>query len=218
VPPALQASLLGASGVDRATGATALRPAANEYEICFKCHANSTNKPQTNSAYSVYGRTVVRQTFASVADPHNIRLDFNTTLSRHNVTQPRYQVIANGAYQAPWGIDLGANYLVRQGYPMPWYTRVDGDILSSKKSVLVVPSFTDSRLPIVHQLDLRVGKNIKLSGVQIDVDFDVFNALNHAMVLGRQYDLSRTTGNTGAPNVLEIMQPRIARVGLRVTF
>ncbi|MFB3814937.1 MAG: cytochrome c3 family protein [Terriglobales bacterium] len=90
-PPALQAALLGASGVDSATGASALRPAGREYEICFKCHANSTNKPQSTSGYSAYGRTPVRQTFASVADPYNTRLEFNTNLSRHPVTQPRYK-------------------------------------------------------------------------------------------------------------------------------
>jgi predicted CXXCH cytochrome family protein len=94
VPPALQSSLLGASGVDQATGATALRPAANQYEICFKCHANSSNKPQSGAGYAVYGRTPVRQTFSVVADPHNVRLDFNTTLARHPVTQPRYLAAA----------------------------------------------------------------------------------------------------------------------------
>jgi predicted CXXCH cytochrome family protein len=90
VPPASQSSLLGVSGVDNATGATALRPAANEFQICYKCHANSTNKPQSTAGYATYGRTPVRQTFASVADPHNVRLDFNTSLSRHPVSQPRY--------------------------------------------------------------------------------------------------------------------------------
>jgi predicted CXXCH cytochrome family protein len=94
VPPASQSSLLGASGVDSATGAAAQRPATNQYQICFKCHANSTNKPQSGAGYSVYGRTPVRQTFASVADPYNVRLDFNTTLARHPVTQPRYKAAA----------------------------------------------------------------------------------------------------------------------------
>lgn len=94
VPPALQSPLLGASGVDQATGAIALRPASNEYEICFKCHANSTNKPQDGAGYSVYGRTPVRLTFSRLADPNNVRLDFNTGLARHPVTQPRYLTAA----------------------------------------------------------------------------------------------------------------------------
>jgi hypothetical protein len=134
------------------------------------------------------------------------------------MTEPRYQFIANGAWQAPLGIDLGANLLIRQGYPMPWNYRVPGDALASKKDLLVVPSFTQNRLPVVHQLDFRIGKTVKLSAAQVDFDVDFFNVLNNATVLGRQYDLSRVGGNTGAPNVLEIMQPRIARLGLRITF
>lgn len=106
VAPALQSSLVGASGVDRATGATALRPATNQYEICLKCHANSTNKPQSGAGYAVYGRTPVRQTFSGVADPHNARLDFNTTLARHPVTQPRYKAAADVPSLRPAIINL----------------------------------------------------------------------------------------------------------------
>lgn len=94
VPPALQSSLLGASGVDQATGAVALLPASNEYEICFKCHANSAGKPQDGAGYGDYGRTPVRVTFSGIADPNNARLDFNTSLARHPVTQPRYLAAA----------------------------------------------------------------------------------------------------------------------------
>jgi len=86
-PPALQAALVGASGVSAADGVTPLPRATNEYEVCFKCHANSTNKPQ-NVAYTNYGRTPYRQTFALAADPFNVRLDFQSPVARHNVTQP----------------------------------------------------------------------------------------------------------------------------------
>ena len=64
-----------------------MRPAANQYEICFKCHANSNNKPQ-NANYSVYGRTPYRYTYAVLSDPYNIRLDLQSSVARHNVTQP----------------------------------------------------------------------------------------------------------------------------------
>jgi hypothetical protein len=46
------------------------------------------------------------------------------------------------------------------------------------------------------------------------VDFDVFNVLNANTVLGRQYDLRLTA----ADQVLEIMNPRILRLGLRFNF
>lgn len=86
-PPALQAALAGASGVSAADGVTPLPRAANEYEVCLKCHANSTNKPQ-NAAYTNYGRTPYRQTFALAADPFNVRVDFQSSVARHSVTQP----------------------------------------------------------------------------------------------------------------------------------
>ena len=52
---------------------------------------------------------------------------------------------------------------------------------------------------------------------EIAVDFDVFNLLNSGTVLGKQYD-ARLTGATGFGQTLEIMNPRIARIGARFTF
>jgi hypothetical protein len=50
--------------------------------------------------------------------------------------------------------------------------------------------------------------------VRFNLDVDVFNALNSATILGRQYDLRVATAN----NVLEIMNPRVLRLGLRFGF
>jgi len=137
------------------------------------------------------------------------------------MVQPKYQFIANGSYQAPWDINFGVNFLVRQGYPMPWFRRTTGiaDPNLSTKQLLAVGDFGQDRLPATSTVDIRVGKLIKLgSRVNLNIDFDIFNLMNSATVLGRQYDMSRTTGTTASPNVLEIMQPRIARIGGRITF
>ena len=45
----------------------------------------------------------------------------------------------------------------------------------------------------------------------------MFNVLNAGTVLGKQYD-ARLTGATGFGQTLEIMNPRIARLGARFTF
>ena len=63
-------------------------------------------------------------------------------------------------------------------------------------------------------LDLRVGKEFAFRTTRFNIDVDVFNALNSATVLGRNYNLQQTTGN----NVLEIMNPRVLRLGLRFNF
>ncbi len=79
-PPGVRAPLLGASGFD---GGAALRPAINQYQVCFKCHSSSTTKPQ-GAGYSTYGRTIVR-----VVTSYDERLRFNSAVSYHNVTQTR---------------------------------------------------------------------------------------------------------------------------------
>ncbi len=86
--PNVKASLAGISGYDT-TGAQ--RPATKEYQICFKCHADSTNKP----ASSIYGRTAIRYPGGPMpsgypvqpprpADQYNLRLKFTSTIG-HNV-------------------------------------------------------------------------------------------------------------------------------------
>jgi hypothetical protein len=131
---------------------------------------------------------------------------------------PLYQFIATGLYQAPYGIDLGFNYNLRQGFSQPWFrSRVStGDYFGSNKSVLVT-DVGAHRLPAAGTFDFRVGKQVRLNRTNLNVDLDIFNLFNSGTVLGRQYDL-RLTGVTGFDQVLEIMNPRIMRIGVRLNF
>jgi hypothetical protein len=132
---------------------------------------------------------------------------------------PRYQFVANGMYQAPWGINLGANWLLRQGYAIPYFRGAvpTGDPLSNLKSVLAVDDVTKFRLPKVSSLDVRLEKAFRIRTLNIMGDLDVFNVTNSATVLGKQFDIRRT-GPTGFDKVLEIMNPRILRLGARINF
>ena len=148
------------------------------------------------------------------------------------MVQPKYQIMANGMYQLPKDFDLGVSYLIRQGYPMPWYQAtkkstpnspgVTDPIAASGKNVLLVSDFGADRLPGTQTLDMRFGKTLKFKTVSLNVDLDLFNLFNSALVRGRQYNANTapagTTAATAYPNVLEIMQPRIARLGVRIHF
>jgi carboxypeptidase family protein len=132
---------------------------------------------------------------------------------------PLYQFIATGLYQAPYGIDLGFNYNLRQGFGQPWHrtnVATAGDAFNARKTVLVT-DVGDHRLPAAQTLDFRVGKNVKVGRTTFNVDLDIFNLVNAGTVLGRQYDM-RLTGATGFNQVLEIMNPRIMRIGARFNF
>jgi hypothetical protein len=133
------------------------------------------------------------------------------------MVSPRYQLSATGMYSAGWGINLGANLVSRQGYAMPYQlTQVDTfDPLGNLKTVIVVPDTVgDHRLSAVTSLDLRIGKEFGWNRARLNLDFDVFNALNANTVLARQYDLSLESAN----DVREIMNPRVLRLGARFSF
>jgi len=82
-------ALAGSTGVDGLSGQSPAQPASQEYQICFKCHANSAGKPQAGFGYTRYGRTPWRDTDAASSDPFNTRLEFNSFVSRHPVSFPR---------------------------------------------------------------------------------------------------------------------------------
>jgi hypothetical protein len=132
---------------------------------------------------------------------------------------PKYQLIANGFWQGPWDIGIGANLLTRQGYGQPYHVNdvVTSDPVRTFKDVLVINDLDDNRLPTVTSFDLRFEKEIPLQRTRLVFDVDLFNVFNASTVLGRQYDVE-ATGTRGFDSVLEIMNPRIVRLGLRVKF
>ncbi len=85
---------------------------------------------------------------------------------------PRYQFIANGAYQAKWGVTFAANYVMRQGFSAPYFILSDtdgaGDAIAPEKNVLLVSDVGDNRLPAVHSFDGRVSKNFTYRRANIE--------------------------------------------------
>jgi len=134
------------------------------------------------------------------------------------MTAPGYQFAASGLYQARWGIDVAASLVSREGYAEPFFQSdvQTGDPLG-RKTVLIAKHADDFHLPAVTTVDLRLGKTFTFAITKIAVDFDVFNLFNSATVLARQLD-ARLSGPTGFDQVLEVMNPRIARIGVRFAF
>jgi hypothetical protein len=133
---------------------------------------------------------------------------------------PQYQFIATGLYEAPMGIKLGVNMVSRQGFAMQYHrTNVatadfgPGDPITAVKPVLLVEP-GDFRLPMATSFDARVGKEFAFNRVRFNIDLDLFNVFNSSTVLGRQYDLR----SSAADSVLEIMNPRVLRLGARFNF
>jgi hypothetical protein len=117
----------------------------------------------------------------------------------------------------PWGLNLAGNLVARQGFGMPYFATAEtNDASAPEKRVLLVDP-DESRLPGVVSLDMRLGKSFRIRDTELSLDLDLFNVMNRATVLGRQYDVT-ATGSTGFDQVLEIMNPRLVRLGVRFQF
>lgn len=175
----------------------------NSHREYFDSAAAMTDPTPNPGAPNIDGGDVVRATAGS--GKSNIYM-----------VLPSYQFIANGLYQAPWGINVAANFVAREGFAMQYFRNqvVTNDTLQKQKTVFLLPETGTHRLPAVTSLDLRVGKEIAFQRARFNVDLDLFNALNADTVLGREYNLRLTAAN----QVREIMNPRVLRFGLRVNF
>jgi len=89
-PPQVSGPLLGVPGQ---SAANSYLPRSNsEYEICFKCHGDSANKPQlfdSGTAGIGYGRNPQRQYDLGNLNRYNTRMEFEYSPSYHPVTRAR---------------------------------------------------------------------------------------------------------------------------------
>jgi hypothetical protein len=142
---------------------------------------------------------------------------FGSGKSEIYLITPRYQFHASALYQLPWGVNVAGNLVAREGFGQPFFATTEtGDVSAPEKRVLLVDP-DETRLPGVVSLDLRVGKTFNVRDKELAFDLDLFNALNRSTVLGRQYDVT-ATGATGFNQPLELMNPRLARFGVRFRF
>ena len=72
----------------------------------------------------------------------------------------------------------------------------------------------DQRYDNLWNLDFRIARNIKLQRVTLTPSVEIFNALNNDVVLSR----ARNAGAASFYRIEELISPRIARVGIRMTF
>ncbi len=185
----------------------------NEYFSAADAILDPTRSPYASSEWSLSGTTL---SGPNVNGGPVVEKTSGSGKSNIYLLPPKYQMTANGMYQGPWGIDVGANLIVRQGYGEPWYRDkvASHDPVLNNKTLLLTSAVDTFRLSPVADFDLRLEKMFKFGSTSAAFDVDFFNLFNAATILGDQYNARLTTYNT----VQEIMQPRIARLGVRFFF
>jgi hypothetical protein len=124
----------------------------------------------------------------------------------------KWQVSANGMYQAPYGIELAGSVFGRQGYPMPIYRSqaLGADTLN----VLVSPAVDTFRLADVWSTDLRIARSFRVERTTVRLVGDLFNAFNANTGLVRVNNIAAANFNALSQN----LSPRIFRVGVVIGF
>ncbi|HVR28308.1 MAG TPA: TonB-dependent receptor [Thermoanaerobaculia bacterium] len=118
-----------------------------------------------------------------------------------------------GLYHARAGFSAAVLAHGRQGYPMLYYESAlgtDGLV----RRVAVTDERHPRRLPSVHQLNVRLEKEIRLGKAGLTLSADAFNLLNETPALARGAELDTPT----ADFVREIVSPRVLRMGARLRW
>jgi hypothetical protein len=132
-----------------------------------------------------------------------------------------------GSYQAPWGINLGANYQALSGLPRD--RRISVRLTQGNTTILTDPRGT-YRADTLSLLSLRADKSVRLAGrTRASVVAEVHNALNssagqnsfglltQSFASQAAFDAARlSTAYFGRTQ--EIVAPRILRLAFRLEF
>jgi len=140
----------------------------------------------------------------------------------------------SGLYQLPYDINIGFTYNGRQGWIIREYFRLVDYTIPNPRSQshdLDMTKFGTEALPTVHRLNLRLEKMFRVAETgRMYMMADLFNVFNSAANVRRQarfhgtyyvYDdssLNRFVPNINNYKLLEVINPRVARFGIRFQF
>jgi len=135
----------------------------------------------------------------------------------------------NGLYQIapdrPWGFNAALNFTGREGYPIPYYERLNPGVrgIPAFTRVQVVSSSDQFRLDNIRIVDGRLEKEFTFSDFGLTLGADCFNMFNEGFVQQRNHRLrvGANNANINAPAsnwITEVTSPRIFRLGARLSF
>ena len=84
----------------------------------------------------------------------------------------------SGMYQAPAGINVSAFYNARQGYPRSVSVQTPSRANGARRSIVLLDTVGDSRLPNYQNVDFHVERPIRLSSVAVRAVARLFNLAN----------------------------------------
>lgn len=114
----------------------------------------------------------------------------------------------------PHAINVAATADLRQGYPFQQAINIASRPNRAPAIAVPLDPIGAERFPNFATMDFRIDRAFNIRGVKLLPSFDMFNLFNANTVMGQ-----RTNQNAANANqVFGILAPRIARMGMMVTF
>jgi hypothetical protein len=122
----------------------------------------------------------------------------------------KWTVKGNVRYQAPWAINLAANYGARQGFPFPQAILTPARANGAGTANALLDPLGEVRLDNGHIFDFRIDRPFTFGTTTIVPAMDVFNLTNANTVAA----INRNQAATNANTVSGILAPRVLRFGV----
>jgi len=145
----------------------------------------------------------------------------------------RWMLKVAGLYQLPYGVNVGFNFLAREGWVIRESFRIVDYTLPNPRSnsaTLDMTPFGSDRLPNSYILNGRVEKMLAVGEGKFYIMLDLFNVFNSATINRREQKYygtyykyadpaqNRFVANPNFYMVNEILNPRVLRIGVRFEF
>jgi hypothetical protein len=120
-----------------------------------------------------------------------------------------------GMYQFPWAITAAANFIGQTGSPLNPYLQSPNRTSALGTVNVLLQGNNSIHYDNYYQLDLHVDKGVRLGASRrITLNADLFNAFNNNVVL----ETTERQNSSSANNITRLLAPRVARLGVKVSF
>jgi hypothetical protein len=176
-----------------------------------------------NASYAYNSSTEHYDSPASYQDPTNIdkmnNAQYAPAVAGGGLVAPninaKWVARVSGAYRLAWhDIGLSSTLDYRQGYPFEPAINVTSRPNQAGAVAVLLDPIGAVRLPTFALMDFRIDKKLKIGRAVLQPEFDVFNIFNANTVLAERANQNASNAN----QIANILAPRVARVGVLVTF
>lgn len=120
----------------------------------------------------------------------------------------------NGTYRLPLDVNVAATADLRQGYPFLQAINIASRPNRAPAIAVLLDPVGQTRFPSFATMDFRADRAFSVGNAKFKASYDLFNIFNANTVMGKRANQNAANAN----QVFGILAPRIARVGLMLTF